>query len=537
MVGVSLYSYSIEKINFNLYKHFGIIAIIVLMAATYLFFRFYFKRKFNLENLLYIITIELLVMGNVAQIGHGVGNYWELYGGREIIKEHQTIINDLNKEDPTFYRIFADLADRNNNNLSISLGFKGISTFHSIYSFELFEFLNDWSKIPYSYSNWSMGVDEKRIALDSFLNVKYYILPNDDTNIPFGFSKYRVYPNYTVYKYDYHVELGYSFDTIISRQDFNIYYDYFQHEFYYNQLAVVANEDFDEIKNLTNQQLQIADLNQFLPFRQFSLTGSNNEILLRGESTPITVNEDVYFAGNYLPQERNNNFYGPFEAQGLPGDKISINLSGNICENAQTNNMCQVVLKLNYGPNIKVSFYNNNNLITQDSHGVSFFDKSGDQKFARSFYLNTPADKIELEFLGDAPTEQFTKNGIAFYYQYQDTFLENQQKLIDNKLLNIDHSNNNISFETNYQTDRIIVLSVPYDKGWHLEINGEDSKIFKLNSGFIGLVAKAGNNSYRLSYTTPGLNLGGLISLAGLILFLLLFLLDNLLLIKRKKDD
>ena len=40
--------------------------------------------------------------------------------------------------------------------------------------YNTFDFVQ-WSRIGYSYSNWSMGVHEKRYNLDQFLNTKYYI--------------------------------------------------------------------------------------------------------------------------------------------------------------------------------------------------------------------------------------------------------------------------------------------------------------------------------------------------------------------------
>jgi uncharacterized membrane protein YfhO len=449
-----------------------------------------------------------------------------LYGGREIINEHQEIINDLNKEDPSFYRIFADLADRNNNNLSISLDYKGIATFHSIYSFGLYEFLNEWSKIPYSYGNWSMGVDEKRIYLDSFLNVKYYILPNEDKNIPVGYLLHRSYPNYSVYINEYHVELGYAFDQVISSQDFTIYYDYFQHEHYYNQLAVVSQDDLNELKEKLGID-SIGETNQFLPFRQFNLNSAILELLLRGEDEAINVGTDIYFAGNYLPSERNNTFYGPFIAQDLIGDKITVHLDQPVCVDATSTNVCQVILKMSYGPNIKVSFFKDERLIVEDAHGVSNFDKSGDQKFARSFYLREASDRIEFEFMSDANNDLFIKNGIALFYQYQEDYIEKQKTLMKNSFNNIEHTSNKISFESDYDSAKMIVLSVPYDQGWKLKVNGVDTKIHKVNSGFMGMIALAGEQQYELEYTTPGIDIGLSITLIALLLILAMIALDK----------
>ena len=526
MVSVALYSFSIGKLNNDFFKLNGVIAMNVFVVLTYIYVRFFLKGREAKNNLLYLVTIDLLVMANFTQIGQGVANYWNLYGGREIINEHQEIVNDLNEEDPSFYRIFADLADRNNNNLSISLDYKGISTFHSIYSFGLYEFLNDWSKIPYSYGNWSMGVDEKRVYLDSFLNVKYYILPNDDNNIPFGYKLHRAYSNYSVYINEYHVELGYAFDQIISNQDFTIYYDYFQHEYYYNQLAVVNQDDLNELREKLGTN-SIGETNQFLPFRQFSINSSSIELLLRGEEETIDVGSDVYFAGNYLPGERNNTFFGPFIAQDLNGDKITVKLDQPLCSDASNANVCQIVLKMSYGPNIKVSFFKDDVLIVEDAHGVSNFDKSGDQKFARSFYLREPADRIEFEFMSDASSDLFIKNGIALFYQYQQDYLNKQSVLIENSFNNIEHTNNKISFETDYNDAKMIVLSVPHDDGWKLRVNGVETKIYKVNSGFIGMVAPVGKHEFLLEYTTPGIDVGLLISFISLLLIIAMMTLDK----------
>jgi uncharacterized membrane protein YfhO len=526
MVSLAVYSFSIGKLNNDFFKLNGVIAMNIFVVLTYIYIRFFLKGREAKNNLLYLVTIDLLVMANFTQIGQGVANYWNLYGGREIINEHREIIKDLNREDPSFYRIFADLADRNNNNLSVSLDYKGISTFHSIYSFGLYEFLNDWSKIPYSYGNWSMGVDEKRIYLDSFLNVKYYILPNDDKNIPMGYALHQAYPNYSVYINEYHVELGYAFDKIISDQDFTIYYDYFQHEHYYNQLAVVNDEDLNELKQELGSD-SVGETNQFLPFRQFSLNASTIGLKLRGEDNTIDIGNDVYFAGNYLPIERNSTFFGPFAAQELDGDLITVNLNQPVCIDATNSNVCQVILKMSYGPNIKVSFYNDDLLIVEDAHGVSNFDKSGDQKFARSFYLRQPANRIEFEFMSDANNDLFIKNGIALFYQYQNDYISKQNALIENSFNNIEHTNNKISFNTDYQSSKMIVLSVPYDQGWTLKVNGVATKIYKVNSGFIGIVAPAGNHEYVLQYATPGIDVGLVISFISILLIIAMMALDK----------
>ena len=92
-------------------------------------------------------------------------------------------------------------------------GYNGIGTFHSVYNYNLNSFLS-WSHVTYGSSGWSMGVHEKRANLDEFLGIKYYILPSNDTNVPFGYTKIMETNGKTVYRNDNHIELGFSFDRI-----------------------------------------------------------------------------------------------------------------------------------------------------------------------------------------------------------------------------------------------------------------------------------------------------------------------------------
>ena len=64
------------------------------------------------------------------------------------------------------------------------VGYNGLSTFHSLYNFELMQF-NHWSKVNYNYNGWSLGLGEKRLFLNHFLNVKYYVETEKENVINF----------------------------------------------------------------------------------------------------------------------------------------------------------------------------------------------------------------------------------------------------------------------------------------------------------------------------------------------------------------
>lgn len=70
------------------------------------------------------------------------------------------------------------------------------------------------------------------------------------------------------------------------------------------------------------------------------------------------------------------------------------------------------------------------------------------------------------------------------------------------------HDNGNFSAETNFESDELVVFSVPFDKGWSCTVNGEQAEIDAVNGGFIAVRVPAGKNVLEFVYTTPGLALG-----------------------------
>ena len=67
----------------------------------------------------------------------------------------------------------------------------------------------------------------------------------------------------------------------------------------------------------------------------------------------------------------------------------------------------------------------------------------------------------------------------------------------------------------------MVFFSVPFDDGWSAQVNGEDAEVKKVTYGFVGVRADAGDSTIVFTYRTPGLALGALVSLAGVLLLLL----------------
>lgn len=77
-----------------------------------------------------------------------------------------------------------------------------------------------------------------------------------------------------------------------------------------------------------------------------------------------------------------------------------------------------------------------------------------------------------------------------------------------------------LSGDTQTSADQTIFLSIPYDKGWSLQIDGEKAVLSKAFMGFSSFFLPAGEHHIEMRYTPPGFTLGLLASILGLVLAL-----------------
>lgn len=79
----------------------------------------------------------------------------------------------------------------------------------------------------------------------------------------------------------------------------------------------------------------------------------------------------------------------------------------------------------------------------------------------------------------------------------------------------------------------VMGTSIPATNGWHLKIDGQSRKIYKIAGEFIGAKVKPGKHNVKLTFTPPYLPLGSLITLLTILAMLLKYLMDK----TNKKPD
>lgn len=99
---------------------------------------------------------------------------------------------------------------------------------------------------------------------------------------------------------------------------------------------------------------------------------------------------------------------------------------------------------------------------------------------------------------------------------FNNRYTKKMQTLKKNGLKKLQVTNNKITGITRTTNrTRILTTSIPYSNGWQIQVDGHLVKRLRINVGFIGARIPAGRHIIQLTYKTPGLKLGQLLSQLG----------------------
>ena len=516
----------------------GIFAQIIYTIVIYIILRIRIHKKGIQELIMYIVAVEAVVMCSFLLEVHGTSDYSNLYGGPSSVKEETKIVNRLKKEDPSYYRLFTKSANRDAVNLGMIEGYNGVGTFHSVYNYELNDFLS-WSHVTYSSSGWTMGVHEKRINLDTFLGIKYYILPSDDTNVPFGFEECYRSEDKAVYRNKNHIELGFAFDSLISEEgmsssSFN--HDTIKNEILYLTGGILDNKDIEEINQnhsftTYSRQGDVLDLHSQLyePRIYRSDVHIYKACWDRVEQGVFDgfLQEDgsIYNDGSDYGDYYVN--YSQDDATGLKWNsymEVYPSSYNRIAPEASSRGGAFVTVKQRMGENLNIILYGEDDkVLTSDRHMIHWYNKEYDYKYERGFYVNEEVKRIEIRLYDTcSPTQYLVMPYVSF--EYYDSYKARMDYLKKYEFEEVKKGINGFSFKTNYAEERFIVTQVPYDAGWKLKVKDENgkninTKIYSAQGGFVSFVAPQGEIYYELNYVTPGLSTGCLGLLIGIFMF------------------
>lgn len=85
----------------------------------------------------------------------------------------------------------------------------------------------------------------------------------------------------------------------------------------------------------------------------------------------------------------------------------------------------------------------------------------------------------------------------------------------------ISYKQDNITGEINVDQNKILVLTIPHDKGWTAYVNGHKAKVLKVDNGMIGIKLLPGEHVIELKYFPPGMSTGVIVTIVTILLLII----------------
>ena len=348
-------------------------------------------------------------------------------------------------------------------------------------------------------------------SLTDLASVKYYVIKSQKGRrrlVPYGFEKIgqreeesiKGVNKYSVYKNQYVLPLGYTYDSVITDSQF-LSMNYIQRQNALLQGIYMRKEDCIEgfpdtevIQDNTEVKRRIADADGVtIEKDKYIVSKNNGRLSFELEGTAANSSCSVMFQGlQYIPPKEMNSLF------------INQNPKINILVNEKEED------EISTG----IIFYTKNNIRYLGRH--DFLVNMG--------YSLEPKQRFTIEF----PYQGTYKiSSLNVYSQPMNRYPVMLSRLRENALENIAFNNNKLTGTVDSNRDKILCLSIPYSEGWKAKVNGKETEIHRANIMYMAIPIKKGSNAIELSYCTPMLLQGIGVSITGLLLMIVIAVLDR----------
>lgn len=457
----------------------------------------------NLAGVLTIIVcIEIFCSGATCIKQHkaDVGGYttsqatYSFYNN--FIGDLRPIANAIKESDGGFYRTEKMVHKKKNDNMAI--GLKGISNSTSTLNASTISFLNKMGYVATSNYSYYYGGNPVN---DSILGVKYIIDTNESKKLINSYEYYTTSGKYTAYYNPNALSLAFGVDPAVTKFEMADYS--YRYERY-----------FDRFNALIKAMCGDATLNNlFIPVDSSKIDEiTSYDCQAYPSGTTITYSKIESDTGGAFVEFR---FIAPSSAEYYFHSPAS----------GQTETSLDVIVRKD-GEDIKTNM------------GIYL---SNDKKYSVPIGYFIEGDEVAVRLTLRADELVLYRNCDYIWYLDGEAFDTAFAKLKSNPQLNVTEYRDDRIFGnlTTVSEAQLIQTTIPYDDGWKIYVDGvEVEKIKTLDALIAFNIETVGEHSLEFKYSPKEYLIGGVISIIGISVFVLLCTLDIIFyhaVIKKKK--
>lgn len=497
LVGVLLYC-AVVVTRQELITDTKMIGLIVLcMTALVVLLQDLFLRSRRLRmGTLAAVTALTVTINLTASFLPGLGNY--IHEFKNAGEAYQSMSGAMGKalpvieQDESFYRVAQKLRT---DNQSMGLGYYGVSAYYSVSPAGVSEYLADICLAAQYQTFRICGLDE-RAAPTTLAAVKYYVAEGDNPRVPYGFSLQETLEDgVAVYQNDYALPVDYTYTSYIT------------------------TEEYEQLTALEKQQVMLTSA--VIDDEAASLTHGEpvwqqEEITCAvGKLDGVTVDEET----RRIDADADGTVELTFEGQ--PGCETYVVLEGLRYTNPDSGGNSPIFCQGEIG-------------------GKSTGYVRGQQQ---SYYFARDGLIFHLGYSDEAQTSCTLTFDKSLDLSYDDIYVicvpmedygAQVSALGETALENVSAGADSITGTLSTQESRLLTFSVPYDRGWHVYVNGEERELLQVNVMYCGVLLEPGEYEIELRYDQPGSGPGTLISAAAVLAIVPVCVVGRL---RRKKRE
>ena len=367
----------------------------------------------------------------------------------------------------------------NNYNLSLLHGYYGLSEYFSMLNPYYPVYVNKMALSSSNYSSQIASLDQ-RTTLNAIAAVKYYMASSFECYpVPYGYKEVEQYEAedgkiMTLYENQYALPLAFTYDDWIDEKTLG------------------------SINRLKKQEVML----KALVLNKGQDTSSLPEGLKKTPKSEIIQQEIVWSENNseeIIKKEKSIKF---------PYAKSWAEFTMEGVEN------CEVYV---YLQDVKFSKSSTALVVCADDlyKWTNVYSTNKKEYFGRNnilFNLGYREDGLTSFALYTSKAGKLSFKKISVLLVPMDTYEEKIEALQDEPLENIQMSKNRIEGTVTASEEKMLFFSVPYSKGVHAKVNGKTVPVYQANWLYLAVPVQAGENTVVLTYRTPGLLVGMLLS-------------------------
>ena len=446
------------------------------------------KSSFAGRQRLYGVAIYLLVVGNIAFNGYvfyakEFKGYSEQFLTVHEIREHTAsgLPKFLSEMEEGWYRV-ETYGDRVRNEALIH-NYNDVSFYYSLMSGDVAEFYKQM-EVTSQRSAYRLENQDNRTILNALAGVRYFV-STDRYAAPYGYElkKTQVADARTYYLFEnlFALPLGYIIHSYMTEEAFH------KLGVLQKQNALLYSAVLKEGTGYVRETQQ--DMNSGIEELNYDIYVDDG-IELRGDGFRVmkkNASMTLAFAGN-----KKSETYVRFS-------NLTINQRRPLMRTFQVKGEGEVSKRVNIRNKYHNTYFGKVDFLVNAGYGKK------NKNWIRITFPETGTygcDQIEVFSLSTKHIKQ------------------QLNQLRKEPMESVRVSNNRIEGEVTLSTKGILVLSIPYSKGWSARVDGEEVELTRANIMYSAIELPEGNHKIVLRYRTPYLLEGAILSTVGFIIFL-----------------